>query len=85
MKRRERQILAVLTYSATPLSGAQIWAATGLRSASIYPTLNELEKAGDVESWWAPGPYPRTRIYRPTMSGRERFLDAFPGAGGQPE
>lgn len=82
-------VLASLT--AGPLHGyaiAQSLAAHGfgrLKGGSLYPVLNRLEEAGDVEATWVEGHGgPGRREYAMTDAGRDRLdrgLDAWLALG----
>lgn len=59
-----------------PRSGADIIAATGLASGTLYPLLLRFETSGLLKSQWEKGQpttlgRPRRRFYSMTFAGRE--------------
>lgn len=49
--------------SAGRLDAAEIQKRTKLWTIELYPTLVKMERAGALASDWAPGAYPRKRVY----------------------
>lgn len=71
------------------LYGLELLRATGLKSGTLYPLLDRLDRSGWVDSRWeerdtASGPGPRRRFYRLTGTGlheaRQMLVDHGMGA-----
>jgi PadR family transcriptional regulator, regulatory protein PadR len=76
------KVLSCIGSSRSPLSGADVAAATGLASGSLYPILLRLERARWLDSRWEQvdpreAGRPRRRLYTMTALGVKRTKAAM--------
>lgn len=62
-KRRDCEVLGALVGRPAGSWATEIARRCGRPPGSLYPTLVRLESQRRVVSWWAPGPWPRRRLY----------------------